>query len=99
LRLPSASLVVAATLSVKLASLAGAMARLARFQLWDSARALLELGVNVGVLSLSVAPSGTALTTTVARELASPARPLTVVPMVSAIDAPSSPLVATGAAE
>src|SRR3977135_1538003 len=38
-----------------------------------------------------------ALTTTVARELASPARPLTVVPMLSAIDAPSIPLVATGA--
>src|ERR1700726_3872364 len=38
-----------------------------------------------------------ALTTTVARALASPARPLTVVPMLSAIDAPSIPLVATGA--
>src|SRR3979490_2553062 len=38
-----------------------------------------------------------ALTTTVARELAAPARPLTVVPMLSAIDAPSIPLVATGA--
>src|SRR6202049_1545543 len=38
-----------------------------------------------------------ALTTNVASELASPARPLTVVPRVSAIDAPSSPLVATGA--
>src|SRR4030081_2814324 len=38
-----------------------------------------------------------ALTTPVARELASPARPLTVVPMSSAIDAPSIPLVATGA--
>src|SRR3979411_1292113 len=38
-----------------------------------------------------------ALTTTVARELASPARPLTVVPMLSAIDAPSLPRVATGA--
>src|SRR3979490_991483 len=38
-----------------------------------------------------------ALTTTVASELASPARPLTVVPMLSAIEAPSSPLLATGA--
>src|ERR1700716_4174526 len=47
--------------------------------------------------SLSVGPGGMALTTTVARELASPARPLTVVPMSSAIDAHSIPLVATGA--
>src|SRR6202023_3950731 len=38
-----------------------------------------------------------ALTTMVARALASPARPVTVVPMLSAIDAPSIPLVATGA--
>src|SRR3982074_3141636 len=38
-----------------------------------------------------------ALTPTGAGELASPARPLTVVPMLSAIDAPSIPLVATGA--
>src|SRR6202521_4472166 len=38
-----------------------------------------------------------ALTTTVARAWASPARPVTVVPMLSAIDAPSIPLVATGA--
>src|ERR1700686_113185 len=38
-----------------------------------------------------------ALTTTVASALASPARPLTVVPILSAIDAPSSPLPATGA--
>src|SRR6202049_739805 len=38
-----------------------------------------------------------ALTTTVASALASPPRPLTVVPILSAIDAPSSPLAATGA--
>src|SRR6202521_4919596 len=97
LRLPSASLAVAATLSVKLTSLVGVMARLARFQLWTSTEVLPALAVKVCVPSLSVAPSGMALTTTVASELASPARPLTVVPILSAIDAPSSPLVATGA--
>src|SRR6202140_5875236 len=36
LRLPSASLAVAGALSVKLTSLVGGMARLARFQLWTS---------------------------------------------------------------
>src|SRR6202165_1995625 len=40
-----------------------------------------------------------ALTTTVASELASPARPLTVVPRSSAIEAPSSPLAAAGATD
>src|SRR6202158_4360859 len=38
-----------------------------------------------------------ALTTRVASALASPDRPLTVVPRLSAIEAPLSPLVATGA--
>src|ERR1700681_2364392 len=38
-----------------------------------------------------------ALTSTVASELASPARPLTVAPRLSAIEPPSSPLAATGA--
>src|SRR3982074_2593711 len=38
-----------------------------------------------------------AVTTRGAGALASPGRPVTVVPMLSAIDAPSIPLVATGA--
>src|SRR3981189_2878262 len=59
-RLPSASLVVAATLSVKLTSLVGVMARLARFQLWTSTEVLPALAVKVGVPSLSVAPGGRA---------------------------------------
>src|ERR1700680_1454832 len=97
LRLPSASRLVAATPSVKLTSLAGVMARLARFQLWTSTEVLPALAVKVCVPSLSVAPGGMALTTNVASALASPPRPLTVAPRVSAIEAPSSPLAATGA--
>src|ERR1700681_2177364 len=97
LRLPSASRVVAATLRVKLASFAGVTARLARFQLCTSTEVLPALAVKVWVPSLSTAPTGMALTTTVARALASPARPLTVVPRLSAIAEPSSPLAATGA--
>src|SRR6202040_925804 len=65
LRLPSASLAVAATPSVKLTSLVGVMARLARFQLWTSTEGLPALGVKVGEPSLSGAPRGVALTTKV----------------------------------
>src|SRR6202049_4777011 len=97
LRLPSASRVVAATLRVKLASAAGVTVRPARFQLCTSTEVLPALAVKVWVPSLSVAPSGMALTTTVARALASPARPLTVAPRLSAMAAPSRPLAATGA--
>src|SRR6202521_5737340 len=63
LRLPSASWVVATTLSVKLTSLVGVMAKLARFQLWTSTEGLPALGGKGGVPSLGVAPGGWALTT------------------------------------
>src|ERR1700724_135053 len=49
LRLPSASLAVAATPSVKLTSLVGVMARLARFQLWTSTQVLAGQGVQLGM--------------------------------------------------
>src|SRR6202047_3102596 len=48
LRLPSASLTVAATLSVKLTSLVGVMARLARFQLWTSTEVVAAVAVEGG---------------------------------------------------
>src|SRR3977135_1184269 len=47
LRLPSASLAVAATLSGKLTSLVGGMARLAPFQPWTSTEVLPALAVKV----------------------------------------------------
>src|SRR4030088_1929984 len=97
LRLPSASRVVTAALRGKLASFAVVTVRLARFQLCTSREVLPALAVKVWVPSLRTAPSGMALTTTVARALASPARPLTVVPRLSAIAEPSSPVAATGA--
>src|ERR1700752_4943077 len=43
------------------------------------------------------APTGRALTTRDASELASPARPLTVAPRLSAMAEPSTPVSATGA--
>src|SRR6202022_526616 len=55
------------------------------------------VAVNVCVPSLRVAPTGMAPTTNEASELASPARPLTVAPRLSAIGDPSSPVSATGA--
>src|SRR5207253_1489979 len=97
LRLPSPSAVVAATLSVKLASLVGVIVRLDRVQPWTSTALWPAEAVKLWLPSLSVAPSGIAPTTSDARLLLSPARPLTVAPRFNAIAAPSTPLSATGA--
>src|ERR1700694_656048 len=92
LRLPSASLVVAATLSVKFASLVGVIERLPRVQVCTSTEVLPALAVKVCPFpSLIVAPSGMALTMTDARLLLSPERLLTVAPRLRAVAARSSP--------
>src|SRR6202171_6127339 len=71
LRLPSASLVVAATLSVKLTSLVGVMARLARFQLCTSTEVLPALAVKGGGPRLGVGRGGWGASTNGARQLGS----------------------------
>src|ERR1700688_2973568 len=63
LRLPSASLAVAAMLKVKLTSVVGVTVKLDSVQLLTSTEVLPVAAVNEWVPSLSVAPSGIALTT------------------------------------
>src|ERR1700751_2172831 len=62
-----------------------------------STEVLPVLAVKLWVPSVRVAPTGIALTVSDASVLASPVRPLTVGPRLSAMAAPSSPVSATGA--
>ena len=96
LRSPLASLTVAARLSVKLASFGGVIFRLVSVQPPMSTIVLPTVAVKVCVPSVSLAPTGIALTTSEAKLFVSPVSLLTVAPRLSAMAEFSTPVTAKG---